>query len=110
MRRGSRLKLSSKVILPCTRPDGILQLKRVLYVPGLSRNLCSTAPLVEDGYAIAIGKGRSTITLDQRPIANVVYHENLPFIDGYTTTTPSAFLAARAAATAANLATATSIN
>jgi hypothetical protein len=68
-----------------------LVLKNVLYVPGLTRNLCSTHPLLHAGYNVSLTKNTGNISLNKRTIAKVIHHNRLPFIDGYTTTTPAAF-------------------
>jgi len=107
---GKSLKAVGKGDINVYTTHGTIRLKDVLYVPGISRNLCSAAPLNRDGYVLNLAERSGTIAHGRKTIADVVYHQNLRFIDGYTTTTPSAFLAAKRAATQANQTTAKSLN
>jgi hypothetical protein len=68
-----------------------VKLNNVLYVPGLSRNLCSTHPLTAAGLHVRFAKGSSAICRDDEDIIPIIYNNRLPFLDGHTMTTPAAY-------------------
>ncbi|KAJ3144391.1 hypothetical protein HDU86_001937 [Geranomyces michiganensis] len=69
-----------------------ITLTDVLYVPTAQRNLVSTAPLLEAGYAVYVGPPASSILKDGNPILHLCHHGNLPFIEGFVDTPASAFV------------------
>ena len=68
-----------------------IKLRNVLYVPGLSRNLCSTHPLMAAGLHVRFAKGSSAICRNEEEIIPIVYNNRLPFVDGHTMTNPAVY-------------------
>jgi hypothetical protein len=68
-----------------------IKLRNVLYAPQATRNLCSTAPLLKEGYHIKLSQEKTAIYRGNDEILPIRYTQELPFIVGHVETTAEAY-------------------